>query len=105
MSLAQRTPLAVRLLVQAAVWLVALSMLAPFAWMVITSLKTDAEATRAPTLATVPPTSLSAFQWSRMTPGPASSSSNDVTTSSVEPGVAKGGRMAVRASIRPYPYT
>jgi multiple sugar transport system permease protein len=60
MSLAQRTPLAVRLLVQAAVWAVALSMLAPFAWMIITSLKTDSEATRAPTLATLLP---SAPQW------------------------------------------
>lgn len=48
-------PLAMRLIIYAIVWLVALSMLAPFAWTVLTSLKTDAEATRAPTLATLLP--------------------------------------------------
>ncbi|MFO0827338.1 MAG: carbohydrate ABC transporter permease [Phycisphaerales bacterium] len=49
--------LAVRIAVHAMVWAVALSMLAPFAWSVATSLKTDAEATRAPTLATLLPSS------------------------------------------------
>jgi multiple sugar transport system permease protein len=56
----RQPPLVVRLLVQAGVWFVALSMLAPFAWMVLTSLKTDSEATRAPTLSTLLP---AAPQW------------------------------------------
>lgn len=36
-------PLALRVLVHAVVWLVALTMLAPFIWMVLTSLKTEPE--------------------------------------------------------------
>jgi multiple sugar transport system permease protein len=57
MSRLRQPPLPVRALVQGAVWLVALSMLLPFAWMMVTSLKTDAEATRAPTLLTLLPAS------------------------------------------------
>lgn len=57
MSRLRRPPIAVRLLVHAVVWAVALSMLAPFAWTVLTSLKTDAEATRPLTLATLLPAS------------------------------------------------
>lgn len=60
MSRLRQPSLVVRLLVQGAVWAVALSMVAPFAWMVVTSLKGDAEATRPPTLGTLLPATA---QW------------------------------------------
>ena len=60
MSRLRPPPWPARLLVHAIVWTVALSMLAPFAWTVVTSLKTDAEATRAPTWSTLLP---SVPQW------------------------------------------
>ncbi|MEK6700724.1 MAG: carbohydrate ABC transporter permease [Planctomycetota bacterium] len=60
MSRLRQPTLLVRLLVQGAVWACALSMVAPFAWMVVTSLKGDAEATRAPTLGTLLPATA---QW------------------------------------------
>ncbi len=55
MSHLRHPSLTLRLLVQAAVWAVALSMVAPFAWMVLTSLKSDAQATQPPTLRTLLP--------------------------------------------------
>lgn len=60
MSRLRQPSLIVRLLAQGAVWAVALSMVAPFAWMVVTSLKGDAEATRPPTLGTLLPATA---QW------------------------------------------
>lgn len=57
----RRPSITSRVLVHAVVYGLALSMLAPFAWMLVTSLKTDAEAARPPTLETLLPASP---QWS-----------------------------------------
>lgn len=60
-SAANRPHVAFRVLAHVIVYAVALTMLVPFAWMVLTSLKTDIEAGQPPTLATLLPRH--GWQW------------------------------------------
>ncbi len=60
MSALRRPSLPVRAAVHLGVYLVAATMLAPFLWMLLTSLKTDQEAAQAPTLGNLLP---AVWQW------------------------------------------
>lgn len=60
MNTLRQPGLAARTAIHLAVYLVAATMLVPFLWMVLTSLKTDQQAAQAPTLTNLLPT---AWQW------------------------------------------